>query len=124
MDFHFVVSAPADSHLFEVTVQPEAMTYTLPATAKVVLTFRGLDAMTVELTHRPDGLIIWRPADTEVWATTPDGTCEQIAGWKDHPAPGLDTEGAPLSRPIRTLIETLFHGRTAGCVLLAIGRSA
>ena len=43
--------------------------------------------MTVELTHRPDVLIIWRPADTEVWATTSHGVGEQIGGWKDNPAP-------------------------------------
>lgn len=112
MEFQVVVAAPADSHQFEVSVEPEAMSYGFPATGKVVLTFRGSDAMTVELTHLPAGLIIWRPADTEVWATTPDGRCEQIGGWKDNPAPGLDTGGAPLSRPMRTLIETLFHGRS------------
>jgi len=55
MEFQFVVSAPADSHLFEVSVEPEAMAYTLPTTTKVVLTFRGPDAMTVELTHLPMG---------------------------------------------------------------------
>jgi len=32
-------------------------------------------------------LIIWRPADTEVWATIPDGTSEQIGGWKDNTLP-------------------------------------
>jgi hypothetical protein len=57
-------------------------------------------------------LIIWRPADTEVWATTPDGVCEQIGGRTDNPFPGLDTGGAPMPRPIRTIIETLFHGRS------------
>jgi len=46
-----------------------------------------------------------------VWATTPDGNHEQIAGWKDNPAPGLDAGGAPMSRPMRTMIETLFHRR-------------
>jgi hypothetical protein len=112
MEFQLVVTAPADSHPFEVSVEPEAMSYAFPATGKVVLTFRGPDAMTVELTHRPDRLIIWRPADTEVWATTSSGVSEQIGGWKDNPAPGLDKAGAPLSIPTQTMIETLFHGRS------------
>ncbi|GAA0931005.1 hypothetical protein [Virgisporangium aurantiacum] len=111
MEFQIAISAPADSHPFEVAIEPEGMSYALPATTKVVLTFRGSDAMTVELTHHPDALIIWRPADTEVWATTADGRHEQIAGWKEIPAPGLDSGGAPLTHPMRTMIETLFHGR-------------
>jgi len=39
-----------DSHQFEVSVEPEAMSYGLSATGKIVLTFRDTDAMTVELT--------------------------------------------------------------------------
>jgi hypothetical protein len=85
------------------------MTYEFPLTAEVLLSFRGADAMTVELTHHPDGLVIWRPADTEVWATTPDGICNQIAGWRDNPCPGLDSGGAPLGVPARQMIEALFH---------------
>lgn len=71
MEFQLAVSAAPGSHAFVVWVEPEGMAYELPATVEVVLSFRGCDAMRVELSHRPDGLIIWRPADTEVWATTP-----------------------------------------------------
>jgi hypothetical protein len=110
MEFRLVLDSPPDGHVFEVSVEPEAMSYSFPATGKVVLTFRGPDAMTAELTHLPDALIIWRPADTEVWATTPDGVCEQIGGRRDNPFPGLDTGGAPMPLPMRTIIETLFYG--------------
>lgn len=111
MEFRLVVDSRPDGHPFEVSVEPEAMSYSFPATGKVVLTLRGPDAMTAELTHLPDALIIWRPADTEVWATTPDGVCEQIGGHRGNPFPGHDTGGAPTRLPMRTIIETLFHGR-------------
>jgi hypothetical protein len=109
MEFQLVVSAPADRHPFELWVEPEGMMYELPATETVVLAFRGTDAMTVELAHRPNAVIIWRPPDTEVWATTPDGACTHIAGWPDLPFPGLDTGGAPLDAPVRQLVERIFH---------------
>jgi hypothetical protein len=60
--------------------------------ASCLLTFRGSDRLQqLEITHRPDALVIWRPADTEVWATLGDGTREQIGGFADNPAPGMDT---------------------------------
>jgi hypothetical protein len=114
VEFTLVVAAQTDSHQFELWIEPEGMMYEFPAASKVVLAFRGHGAGPVELTHRPDGVIIWRPADTEVWATTPDGVCEQIAGWRDNPAPGLDSAGAPLSIPARELIEKLFHDPNPG----------
>ena len=95
MEFQLVVSAPPDSHLFEIWVEPEGMMYELPGVSKVVLSFRGADAMTVELSHRPNAVVIWRPSDTEVWASTTDGTFEQIAGWRHNPFPGLDS---PMAR--------------------------
>ncbi|MGY2061856.1 hypothetical protein ACW9HQ_43855, partial [Nocardia gipuzkoensis] len=67
--------------------------------------------MLAELVHHPDAVIIFRPADTEVWATTADGRCEQIAGLADNPAPGLDTGGKPMDHPSRQLIERLFYDR-------------
>jgi len=111
MEFQLVVSAPPDSHshAFALWAEPEGMAYEFPAARRVILAFRGPDAMALEMSHRPDGVIIWRPADTEVWATTLDGGCEQVAGWRDIPAPGLDSAGAPLDVPARELIETLFH---------------
>ena len=109
VEFQLAVSAPSDCHPFAVYVEPEGMVYESPRTGTVVLAFRGPDAMTAELTHRPDMLIVWRPADTEVWATTPDGTCEQIAGWQHIPAPGLDSGGPRLDGSARELIESLFH---------------
>lgn len=85
------------------------MQYEFPGHCKVVLSFRGPDAMLAELSHYPDAVVIWRPADTQVWAATPDGRCEQIAGFADNPAPGLDTGGATLDRPPRQSLETLFY---------------
>jgi hypothetical protein len=109
MEFRIAVSAPAGSRPFDLYVEPEGMAYGFPAATKVVLTFRGADAMQVELSHRPDKLIIWRPADTEVWAGTADGDEQQIGGWRDIPAPGLDSGGAALSHQLRTAVEQLFH---------------
>jgi hypothetical protein len=65
--------------------------------------------MTVELSHRPKTVIIWRPSDTEVWATVPDGAHKQIVGWRHNPFPGLDSGGAPVDVPGRVLIEKLVH---------------
>ncbi|MFI6173459.1 hypothetical protein ACIBCN_44105 [Nocardia sp. NPDC051052] len=93
-------------------IEPEAMHYEFPKEGKVVLTFRGPDSMLAELSHYPDAVIIWRPADTEVWATTSDGRCEQIAGFGDNPAPGLDTRGKPLEQPAKQLLERLFYNES------------
>ncbi|QIS20982.1 hypothetical protein [Nocardia terpenica] len=68
--------------------------------------------MLAELAHYPDTVVIWRPADTQVWATTTDGHCEQIAGHADNPAPGLDTGGKPLDQPHRQVIERLYYTRS------------
>ncbi|MDI6100847.1 hypothetical protein QLQ12_19735 [Actinoplanes sp. NEAU-A12] len=114
MEFQLAVSSPADSQPFELWVEPEGMYYEFPAVGPIVLAFRGPDAMRAELSYHPDKVIIWRPADTEVWATRENGDREQIAGWKDIPAPGLDTAGAPLEAPVRGLIENLFHGNGDG----------
>lgn len=81
MEFQLAVSAPTDSHRYVIVVEPEAMHYEFPKEGKVVLAFRGPDSMLTELTHYPDAVLIWRPADTEVWATTADGNCAQIAGF-------------------------------------------
>ncbi|WP_433064834.1 hypothetical protein [Dactylosporangium sp. CS-033363] len=109
MEFQLSVSAPDGGHRFEVWVEPEGMYYELPETAQLVLSFRGPDAMRAEFTHRPDKVIIWRPADTEVWASVAGGAAEQIAGWHHIPAPGLDSDGGQLSMPGRELIERMFH---------------
>jgi hypothetical protein len=60
------------------------MHYEFPKEGKIVLAFRGPDSMLAELTHYPDAVVIWRPADTQVWPTTADGHCEQIAGFADN----------------------------------------
>lgn len=109
MEFQLSVDASSDGHSFELWIEPEGMSYGFPETGTVILSFRGPDAMKAEISHRPDAMIVWRPADTEVWATTPDGVCDQIAGWRDIPAPGLDSGGAPLTVPVRQLIEGIFH---------------
>ncbi len=43
--------------------------------------------MLAELTHYPDGVVLWRPADTEVWATAADGNSELIGGFSATPFP-------------------------------------
>ncbi|MFJ2838056.1 hypothetical protein ACIO52_22125 [Nocardia sp. NPDC087230] len=67
--------------------------------------------MLAELTHYPDGVVLWRPADTEVWATAADGNSELIGGFSGNPVPGFDTGGKPLDRPSRGLIERVFHSQ-------------
>ncbi|MFE3027022.1 hypothetical protein [Nocardia tengchongensis] len=109
MEFQLAVSAPPNAHRFVIVIEPEAMQYEFPKEGKVVLAFRGPDSMLAELTYYPDAVIIWRPADTEVWATTANGRCEQIAGFADNPAPGLDTAGSPLDRPMRQTLENIFY---------------
>lgn len=115
MEFQLAVSAPSDRHRFTIVVEPEAMQYEFPEAGKIVLTFRGPDAMQAELSHHPDTIVIWRPADTQVWATSADGRSEQIAGFADNPAPGLDTGGKPLDRPLRQSLEAVFYNQPADC---------
>lgn len=86
---------------FYVMVEPEAMHYDFPPQEKVLLTFRG-PATAVpefEVSHGVDGLTIWRPPDTEVWATLADGTHEQIGGWAHIPAPWLDSAHPDIGPP-------------------------
>lgn len=78
---------------FSVSVEPEAMQYDFPPQEKVLLTFVMPETPTqyFNVAHFPDHLVIWRPADTEVWVTLADGRHEQIGGWEDNPAPWLDS---------------------------------
>lgn len=86
-----LVQGDADAP-FTVMVEPEAMSYEFPPQERVLLTFRGPRAVAdFEVVHARDFLSIWRPADTEVWATLEDGTHEQIGGWAHIPAPWLDS---------------------------------
>jgi hypothetical protein len=90
---------------FSLIIEPEAMQYDFPPHERVLLTFRGPDRLQqFEMTHLPDAVVIWRPADTEVWASVADGTVEQIGGFANNPAPWMDSghaaEGpAPWSWP-------------------------
>ena len=80
------------AHPFSVLVEPEGMEYTFPPQARVLLTFRGPDVLQqFEISHAADALTVWRPGDTEVWATLADGRHEQIGGFSDNPAPWLDS---------------------------------
>ncbi|MFI9400754.1 hypothetical protein [Nocardia sp. NPDC052316] len=80
MEFQIAVSAPPDRLRFVLMIEPEAMHYEFPKEGKVVLAFRGPDSMLAELIHYPDAVVIWRPADTQVWATTADGHLNRSAG--------------------------------------------
>ncbi len=82
-----------DEARFSLNIEPEGMEYHLPPHEKVLLTFLSADTGTqyLNVSYYPDSLVIWRPADTEVWATLADGTREQIAGWAENPAPWLDS---------------------------------
>jgi hypothetical protein len=94
-----LVQGEADTS-FSVMVEPEAMSYDFPPQERVLLTFRGpvADAQ-FEVVHGSDYLTIWRPADTEVWATLADGTHEQIGGWAHVPAPWLDSAHPDIGPP-------------------------
>jgi hypothetical protein len=89
-----------DDLSFWVQIEPEGMVYEIQPNQHVLLSFRPRDYTTqhVELVHLRDGLSIWRPGDTAVFATTSDGAVEQIAGWADNPAPWIDS-GSPLESP-------------------------
>lgn len=52
-----------------------------------------------EVVHGAGYLTIWRPSDTEVWATLADGSNEQIGGFADHPAPWLDSTHPDIGPP-------------------------
>ncbi len=94
-----LVQGDADTP-FSVMVEPEAMSYDFPPQERVLLTFRGpVAAADFEVVHGPDYLTIWRPADTEVWATLADGTHEQIGGWAHIPAPWLDSAHPDIGPP-------------------------
>jgi hypothetical protein len=92
---------------FGLMVEPEAMEYEFPPHQKVLLTFviPDRDIQYFDIAHAPDYLTIWRPGDTEVWATLADGSRTQIGGFRDNPAPWLDSGGdlpaseAPWSWP-------------------------
>ena len=76
---------------FSVMVEPEAMSYDFPPQERVLLTFIGpLTAPQFEVIQGTAYLTIWRPPDTEVWATLADGSHEQIGGFADNPAPWMD----------------------------------
>lgn len=96
----YLVSS-GDGHPFTVMVEPEAMEYAFPPNERVLLTFRPRTRATqhVELVHHSDHLTIWRPGDTEVWATTADGETTQIGGWSHIPAPWLDSTSEIKGEP-------------------------
>lgn len=81
-------------------VEPEAMSYDYPPHERVFLPFRGPVAVPeFEVAYGSDALTIWRPPDTEVWATLADGSHQQIGGFADNPAPWLDSGHRDLGPP-------------------------
>jgi hypothetical protein len=95
--------SPGDGSSFTVHIEPEGMEYELPPHDKVLLTFIGPRSQTwyLDVRHEPNALVIWRPGDTEVWATLADGTRTQIARFDGVPAPWLDSasELSPRDAP-------------------------
>lgn len=91
-----MVGPLGDGH-FSIAVEPEAMQHDFPPQERVLLTFVIPDRQKTyfDVSHGPDFLQIWRPADAEVWATLADGDRIQIGGWADNPAPWLDS-ASPL----------------------------
>lgn len=87
MEFQLAFSAPLDSHPFAVYVEPEGIVYDFAETGRIVLAFRGPDAMTAEVMHRPDTLIVWRPAETEVWANDARRQLRANRRMAGHPRP-------------------------------------
>src|SRR4029450_8886930 len=89
-----------DGTPFSVHIEPEGATYEFPPHESVLLTFRQRTAQVqdISLTHHRDALVVWRPGDTEVWATTADGA-EQIAGFGDNPFPWLDSNSTADGPP-------------------------
>lgn len=91
-----------DGEPFAVYIEPEGMSYDFPPHERILLSFRqrGTRVQHMELVHAKDTLVIVRPGDTEVWATTANGETEQIAGWQSVPAPWIDSASdAPGSPP-------------------------
>lgn len=85
---------------FTLTVEPEGMSYDFPHEEKLLLTFRGNGAARFELSYGHGSVQVWRPADTEVWAATSrNQQPQQIGGWTDNPAPGLDTAAPRVEMP-------------------------
>jgi hypothetical protein len=77
---------------FSILVEPEGVEYTFPPQERVLLTFRGPDSVQqFEISHQAAALTVWRPGDTQVWATLADGSHEQIGGFSDNPAPWIDS---------------------------------
>jgi hypothetical protein len=97
-EVQILVSGGQDDEPFALIVEPEAMQYEFPAQSKVLLTFKGPEPMQFDLGHHRDAIVIWRPGDTEVWATLTDGSTEQIGGFADNPAPWMDS-GSGASGP-------------------------
>ena len=67
---------PGTGSHFSVHIEPEGVHYDLPPHGKVLLTFIAPDTgiQYFDVAHHLHALIIWRLADTEVWATLADGT--------------------------------------------------
>lgn len=82
----------SDNAPFFVSVEPEGMSWDFSAADKILLSLRGRTPVQyIDLTHHTNGITIWRPSDTEVWATLADGGTWQIGGFADNPAPWLDS---------------------------------
>ncbi len=87
----YLISTSEDAPFF-VSVEPEGMSWDFTSQDKVLLSFRGRTAIQyIDLVHHKDGIEIWRPGDTEVWATLSNGMPEQIAGFSDIRAPWIDS---------------------------------
>ncbi|WP_432830585.1 hypothetical protein [Dactylosporangium sp. CA-092794] len=80
-----LVSSYDEDKGFDLSVEPEGMSYAFPPERQIVFLFRGPDAMDFEVSHAPSALIIWRPANTQVWAGPIGGPMQQIGGQRHNP---------------------------------------
>ncbi|KRC65989.1 hypothetical protein ASE12_15230 [Aeromicrobium sp. Root236] len=89
-----------DGATFCLFIEPECIQFDFPPCEKVLLIFRSANPLSyIEMSHAVDCLTIWRPGDTEVWATSGDGPAEQVAGFSDHPFPWIDSGHQAEGRP-------------------------
>ncbi len=88
---------------FSFLLEPEGWDFELAEGDRYIIEFYGAGAMDIVVSHTEGWLTVGRPADTDVWAVTPDGTHLRIGAWPQAAFPGFDSnsvaEGKILFAP-------------------------